>query len=244
MVTVGENGEKQEFGTGAFGDAFGAVNALFTGMALVALAISIILQRRELSIVRGERRNTQKALQLQIEINKKLEADLDKRRLEGSFFQFYKMLKDEVSKIEKTEGLEDVYAGTFRTGNCFHVNHYDGRKFAFLIPTGDSDEDPVDAKIQSPSSAGYPYRTAFNHFREAYRCARTLRVVYGEAYFLETLRSTLDSVNSAAYLLISITNMERNHYRMILDMDFGYRCKIPLDTGHHIRSKNFNFIPI
>lgn len=39
---------------GAFGDSFGAVNALFSGLALSGLVFTIILQQRELSAQRDE----------------------------------------------------------------------------------------------------------------------------------------------------------------------------------------------
>ncbi len=76
-VAIDVDGTKQVFGSGTFGDAFGAANAAFTGLALMGLVLSIILQRRELSIVKDERRSTQQALQLQIGISSTLERDLE-----------------------------------------------------------------------------------------------------------------------------------------------------------------------
>ncbi|WP_068318915.1 hypothetical protein [Polycladidibacter hongkongensis] len=50
---------------GTFGDSFGAVNALFSGLAFIGLAIAIILQRQELAIVKAERADTQRILEQQ-----------------------------------------------------------------------------------------------------------------------------------------------------------------------------------
>ena len=39
---------------GTFGDMFGAVNALFSGLALAGIVVAIILQRHELELQRRE----------------------------------------------------------------------------------------------------------------------------------------------------------------------------------------------
>jgi hypothetical protein len=57
-----QNEAGQRLGDGGFGDAFGAVNAAFTGLALFSLGISIILQRHEIRLVKAERNDTIKLL--------------------------------------------------------------------------------------------------------------------------------------------------------------------------------------
>jgi hypothetical protein len=47
---------------GQFGDIFGGVNALFTGLAFAGLIYTILLQRRELELQRDERRLTREEL--------------------------------------------------------------------------------------------------------------------------------------------------------------------------------------
>lgn len=76
-----------QFGSGSFGDAFGAANAGFTGLALIALSISIWVQRKELATAQEDRDATRQSLNIQIELNGKLEADLERRRIEDAFYR-------------------------------------------------------------------------------------------------------------------------------------------------------------
>lgn len=48
-------------GHGTFGDMFGAINALFSGLAFLGVIIAIILQKRELELQRAEIRYARKA---------------------------------------------------------------------------------------------------------------------------------------------------------------------------------------
>ncbi|MEP4857722.1 MAG: hypothetical protein ABJV60_11710, partial [Lentilitoribacter sp.] len=68
------NRTDHRFGSETFGDAFGAANAGFTGLALIALSISIWLQRKELATAQEDRDSTRQSLNIQIELNGKLEA--------------------------------------------------------------------------------------------------------------------------------------------------------------------------
>lgn len=47
---------------GQFGDKFGAVNALFSGLAFAGLIFTIILQKKELALQREELTDTRKEL--------------------------------------------------------------------------------------------------------------------------------------------------------------------------------------
>lgn len=52
---------------GQFGDLFGGLNALFTGLAFAGLIYTILLQRRELELQRGELRLTREELRASAE---------------------------------------------------------------------------------------------------------------------------------------------------------------------------------
>ncbi len=47
---------------GTFGDMFGAVNSLFSGLALAGIILTILLQRKELALQRQELRDTREEL--------------------------------------------------------------------------------------------------------------------------------------------------------------------------------------
>ncbi|CAA9202114.1 putative phage abortive infection protein [Flavobacterium collinsii] len=65
---------------GTFGDMFGGVNALFSGLALAGIILTILLQRKELRFQREELRETRKEFEIQNET-------LRLQRFENTFFQ-------------------------------------------------------------------------------------------------------------------------------------------------------------
>lgn len=72
---------------GAFGDMFGAVNALFTGLAFAGLMFTIYQQRQELSLQRTELEQTRQELRGQKEQLAIQNATLEQQQFEHSYFQ-------------------------------------------------------------------------------------------------------------------------------------------------------------
>ena len=72
---------------GTFGDMFGAVNALFSGMAFVGIIIAILMQREELELQRKELEATRKELKGQKEQFILQNETLRKQTFENTFFQ-------------------------------------------------------------------------------------------------------------------------------------------------------------
>lgn len=54
--------EAQILGPGSFGDAFGVINTLFSGLAFAGVIYAIILQKKELALQREELKETRKEL--------------------------------------------------------------------------------------------------------------------------------------------------------------------------------------
>ena len=79
---------------GQFGDMFGAVNALFTGLAFSGVIVTIILQSKELKLQRDELIETRKEFKQQ-------NRTLTYQRFENTFFnlvqQYNRLSKDKVS---------------------------------------------------------------------------------------------------------------------------------------------------
>ena len=77
------------FGIGEFGDMFGAVNALFSGLAFAGLIITLILQRQELELQREELEQTREELK-----NQRMEFEKENETLKYQRFEnlFYNML--------------------------------------------------------------------------------------------------------------------------------------------------------
>ena len=77
-----DNPEEQ----GQFGDQFGAVNALFSGLAFAGLIFTIILQKKELALQREELTQTRDELKGQKEQLEEQNRTLKIQRFENTFF--------------------------------------------------------------------------------------------------------------------------------------------------------------
>jgi hypothetical protein len=64
---------------GTFGDMFGSVNALFSGLALAGIILTILLQRKELSLQRQELRDTREELKRSANAQEKSEKALNRQ---------------------------------------------------------------------------------------------------------------------------------------------------------------------
>lgn len=97
---------------GTFGDMFGAVNALFSGLAFATLIYTIFLQRKELSLQRQElslTRNELEGQKLQLSAQNDV---LRTQNFENTFFQLLKLLNDIISSVD--------YAN-HKGRNCFNI---------------------------------------------------------------------------------------------------------------------------
>lgn len=72
---------------GTFGDQFGAINALFSGLAFAGLIYTILLQHEELGLQRQELADTRDELKGQKEEAEKQNAIMRKQQFENTFFQ-------------------------------------------------------------------------------------------------------------------------------------------------------------
>lgn len=85
---------------GTFGDMFGAVNALFSGLAFAGVIYAIILQRQELRLQRLELEQTRKELEGQKEQLEEQSKTSKLQRFEVTFFNLLDALDTCVEKVE------------------------------------------------------------------------------------------------------------------------------------------------
>ncbi|MGI0525740.1 putative phage abortive infection protein [Rhizobium giardinii] len=79
---------------GLFGDMFGAVNALFSGLAFAGVAYAIVMQRYEVALARQENSDTKKLLTAQEQQIKRQNEATEKQVFEATFFQLVRLLND------------------------------------------------------------------------------------------------------------------------------------------------------
>lgn len=96
---------------GTFGDMFGAVNSLFSGLAFASLVYTILLQRKELQLQRQELVYTRAELAGQKQ-QMSLQNDVLKiQNFENTFFQLVRLLNDIVNSIDLVDGQGKVTHG-------------------------------------------------------------------------------------------------------------------------------------
>lgn len=91
---------------GQFGDQFGAVNALFSGLAFAGLIFTIILQKKELALQREELTQTREELKGQKEQLEEQNKTLKIQRFENTFFQMLTQFQEIVNNI--TYSYKDI----------------------------------------------------------------------------------------------------------------------------------------
>ncbi len=74
-------------GAGDFGGQFGAINALFSGLAFVGVIAALILQKRELALQRQELEQTREELRGQKEQLEAQNRTFRQQTFENTFFQ-------------------------------------------------------------------------------------------------------------------------------------------------------------
>jgi len=85
---------------GQFGDMFGAVNALFSGLAFAAFIYTVNLQRTELKLQRDELKLTRAELQGQKEQLAAQNELMASNAFESNFFQVLRVFSDLVKSID------------------------------------------------------------------------------------------------------------------------------------------------
>lgn len=99
---------------GQFGDKFGAVNALFSGLAFAGLIFTIILQKNELALQRKELSLTHDELKGQKEQLEEQNKTLKIQRFENTFFNMMELqqqIVNELSTNQTEEIRKDMWEG-------------------------------------------------------------------------------------------------------------------------------------
>lgn len=110
---------------GTFGDQFGAVNALFSGLAFTGLIYTIILQRRDLTLQRRDLKLQRQELALTRKEMEEQTAEFEKQnetlkiqRFENTFFNMLSQFQEVVNNLKVSK---DFYVGEGR--DCFEKTY-------------------------------------------------------------------------------------------------------------------------
>ncbi len=91
---------------GTFGDMFGAINSLFSGLAFAGLLYTIYLQSKELSLQRQELQETRQELEGQKLQLEQQNENMKKQNFEITFFNMLKNLQSIVNNMVDSRGIK------------------------------------------------------------------------------------------------------------------------------------------
>ena len=118
---------------GQFGDMFGAVNALFAGLAFAGVIFAIILQKKELELQRQELRETRGEIRGQKEQLQAQDRTLQKQNFESSFFHLLSLHNEIVNSMMIIEyrplGLQAIE----HSGQRSQAIEHSGQRFFLYI---------------------------------------------------------------------------------------------------------------
>lgn len=114
----------------AFGDMFGAVNALFSGFAFAGVLITLALQSKELQYQRLELEQTREELKGQKEQLFNQNETFKKQNFENTFFHLLELQIDIVNSIDFQKGTSRGTTTITKGRDCF-VTFYDRFKKAY-----------------------------------------------------------------------------------------------------------------
>ena len=103
----------------AFGDMFGAVGSLFSGLAFAGLIVAILLQAKQIALQQQQLQDTREELRAQNQQISAQNETLKQQNFENTFFQLLKLHTEIINSI-------DTYAGSGmqRKGRACFVHMY------------------------------------------------------------------------------------------------------------------------
>ena len=107
---------------GTFGDMFGAVNALFSGLAFAGLIATLLYQKNELKLQREELKLTREELQGQRKEFEEQNKTMKRQRFENTFFNMLSLQQEIVANLSyenPQKGTIFSRANTYQKRNVF-----------------------------------------------------------------------------------------------------------------------------
>ena len=213
---------------GQFGDTFGAVNALFAGLAFAGIIFAIILQKKELELQRQELKETRDEIRGQKEQLEAQDRTLQKQNFENSFFQLLSFHNEIVNSLKAQEPGGQEVEGR----RCFAV-------FLQRLARIYNKETNTSGQMKDNINASYEeflsrYQWIIGHyFRHLYN---TVKFIHEHKFFKESedkktyinlIRAQLSSVELELLFYNCLSNRGAKFkclvekYALLEDMDFG-----------------------
>lgn len=201
---------------GTFGDMFGGVNALFSGLAFGGVVFAILLQRKELILQRKELKFTRAEFEgqkIQLEAQNKT---LQKQNFENTFFELLRLQNEITQSIDLVDSSNKITKGR----DCFRVFYTRFIKSWNKAHPDHQGEHQKD-RINKTYLAFYQtYQSEFGHyFRSLYNMVKFVDISHVEDKRLYTnlIRAHLSSYELALLFYNALSDMGRDKFKPLIE---------------------------
>lgn len=152
---------------GTFGDMFGAINALFSGLAFAGVIYAIFLQKNELSLQRTELELTRNELEGQ-KLQMQAQNETFKRQsFENTFFSLLDQHNSIINNLELEVGIDE--SRLLKGRDCFREYYVKFRQFYRIRCSDNKDcEDSKNLEDAFVELRNYPQGDVGHYFRNMY----------------------------------------------------------------------------
>lgn len=201
---------------GQFGDMFGAVNALFSGLALGGIVLAILLQREDLKLQRTELELTRKELAGQKEA---LTLQNDTLRLEGFENTFFQLLRLQTEIANSIDLVNPANGNRTQGRDCFRI--FSSRlRSAFEKKRLGSDRDELQAInsayrnffVENQGNVGHYFRSLYNLIKFVDRSAIVEKEIY-----TNLVRSQLSSYELLLLFYNCLSDLGRQKFKPLVE---------------------------
>jgi len=215
--------DKPKEDRGTYGDMFGTINSLFSGLALAGIILTILLQRKELKLQRDELRDTRKEFETQNET-------LKLQRFENTFFNLLNQHHQIVNAIDfryyKSKEKDGMYIAEMLSGKSedkeiVTIIGRDVFRYKYNKMINDIKDSPKNYEniyMNHYESA----QTDFGHyFRNLYRM---IKIVDQADFFYDTNKVAQKNIFEIKYKYTSIIRTQLSDYELLW---LFYNCLSP-----------------
>lgn len=201
---------------GQFGDMFGSINSLFSGLALAGIIVAIVLQRKELELQRKELELTRGVLEDQKQQLKAQSETLKLQTFENTFFQLLRLHHDIVNNI-------DIRAQKLvtRTGrDCFKLFFENYRKLYENARKQYPDSDELTVIKKSYLRLYEKHQSDIGHyFRNLYNIIKFVKNSFIEekVFYTDLVRAQLSSFELLLLFYNCLSRLGSNKFKPLIE---------------------------
>jgi hypothetical protein len=203
---------------GTFGDMFGAINALFSGLAFAGVIYAILLQKNELSLQRDElelTRNELKGQKLQMQVQNET---FKRQNFENTFFSLLDQHNSIINNLEIEVGIDE--SRLLKGRDCFRTYFEKFRQFYWIRCSDNNDCDDVQ-KLERAfiELRNYPQGDVGHYFRNMYNILKFINnsQIEHKRLYSNILRAQLSSHELALLFYNCLTSNGVEKFKPLIE---------------------------